>query len=134
MFAVPGNGQVVLGMPDIDVLNIIKININSIATEDARDSDKQCANMHAVWESEPKQETDRAEKCKTNMDSISKLRDNKESQQSKQHLIKQQSISFQVLPMKVTGKRVLNLHDKYLKTLVMCLMVLGVPKTHFHHS
>ena len=83
MFAVPGNGQVVLGMPDIDVLNIIKININSIATEDARDSDKQCANMHAVWESEPKQETDRAEKCKTNMDSISKLRDNKESQQSK---------------------------------------------------
>ena len=32
--------------------------------------------MHAAWQSEPKQETDRVEKCNTNMDSISKLRDN----------------------------------------------------------
>ena len=32
--------------------------------------------MHTIWESELKQETDRAEKCCTNMDSISKSKDN----------------------------------------------------------
>ena len=37
---------------------------------------KWCANMHTVWESKPKQETDRTEKCYTNMDSILKSRDN----------------------------------------------------------
>ena len=31
--------------------------------------------MHTVWETEPKQETGSAEKCYTNMDNISKLRD-----------------------------------------------------------
>ena len=63
-------------MPETDVLNIIKININSIGAEDARDSSKWCANMHTVQESEPKQETDRAEKCYTDMDSFSKSREN----------------------------------------------------------
>ena len=29
-FVVPGNGQVLLGMPDIAVLNIINVNIDSI--------------------------------------------------------------------------------------------------------
>ena len=71
----PGNGQVLFGMPDTDVLNIIKINIDSIDAEDARDS-KSCANMHTVWETDPKQETGSAEKCYKNMDSISKSRDN----------------------------------------------------------
>ena len=74
-FVVPGNRQALLGMPDTDALNIIKINIDSIGAVDARDSEG-CANMHAVWKSEPKEETDRAEKCYTNMDSILKLRDN----------------------------------------------------------
>ena len=63
-----------LGMPDTDMLNIIKINVDSIGAEDARDS-KWCANTHTVWESELKQETDRAEKCCTYMDSISKVRE-----------------------------------------------------------
>ena len=63
------------GMPGTDVLNIIKINIDSIGAEDARDS-KSHANIHTAWENEPKQETNSAEKCYTNMDSISKLREN----------------------------------------------------------
>ena len=39
-YVVPGNGQALLGMPDTDALNIIKINIDLIGAEDARDSDK----------------------------------------------------------------------------------------------
>ena len=51
-FVVPRNGQALLGMPDTDALNIIKINIDSIGAEDGRDS-KSCANMHTACESEP---------------------------------------------------------------------------------
>ena len=71
----PRNRQALLGMPDRDMLNKLKINIDSIGAEDARDS-KWCANMHTVQESKPKQKRDRAEKCYTNMESISKSRDN----------------------------------------------------------
>ena len=34
-FVVPGNGQVLLGMPDTDALNIINMNIHSIGAENA---------------------------------------------------------------------------------------------------
>ena len=50
-FAVPGSGQALLGMPDTDVLNIIKINIHSIGAEQARGSDKVirlCKHVHCV--------------------------------------------------------------------------------------
>ena len=54
-------------MPDIDALNIIKINIHTIGAE------QTCgANMHTVQRDDPKQETVRAEKCYTNTDSISR--------------------------------------------------------------
>ena len=42
-----GNGQALLGMPDTNVLNIIKINIDSMGAEHDRDS-KNCANMCTV--------------------------------------------------------------------------------------
>ena len=76
IFVVPGNRQALLGMLDTGVLNVMKINIHTIGTEQTGDSDKHCTNMHTVQEDEPKQETVRFEKCYTNMDSISKL-DNK---------------------------------------------------------
>ena len=76
-FCSPQNRQALLGMPDTDTLNIIKINIDSIGAEDARYSDKWCANMHNVQGFEPKQEIGGAEKCYTNMDNISKSKDNK---------------------------------------------------------
>ena len=41
-FVVPGNGQALLGMPDIDALNII--NINSIGTEHDGGNDNCCTN------------------------------------------------------------------------------------------
>ena len=98
-FVVPGNGQVILGMSDTDVLNILKININLIGAEDARDSDKQCVNTHTVQGSEPKQETDRAEKYSRNMDSISKLRGN-----TTKPKVKTMSNKTAELPIQVTRK------------------------------
>ena len=44
-FVVPGKGQALLGIPDIDVLNIIKINIHAIGVEQTIGSDNCCANM-----------------------------------------------------------------------------------------
>ena len=125
----PKNGQALLGMSDTDILNIIKINIDSLGAEDARDS-KWCASKHTVQESELKQETDRAEKCYPNMDSISKSGDNNTKPMVKTKFIKQQNISLQVQTMKVTRKRVLNPRNEYVKTSLMYLMVLGALKAH----
>ena len=41
-----------LGMPDTDTLKIVKINIDSIGTDDVRDS-KWYASMPTSWELEP---------------------------------------------------------------------------------
>ena len=57
-------------MPDTDMLNILKININAIGAEHTGGSGKCCANMHTINGHKPKQETGRTEKCCTNMDSI----------------------------------------------------------------
>ena len=38
----PGNGQALLGMPDIEVLNIININVNTIDMKDGRGTDNCC--------------------------------------------------------------------------------------------
>ena len=65
-----GNGQALLGMPDIDVLNII--NIHSIGTEHDGGSDNSCTNQAAAQSADTMQETNRAEKCYTNTDNISK--------------------------------------------------------------
>ena len=71
-FVVSGNGQALFGMPDIDTLNIIKVNIHSIGTEQTGDSDSCCTNRTMVQREDTKQETNRAEKCYTNTDGISK--------------------------------------------------------------
>ena len=44
IFVVPGNRQALLGMPDIDILNIININIHSIGTEHSGGNDPCCTN------------------------------------------------------------------------------------------
>ena len=59
-------------MPDIDALNIINININTTDTEDGRGTDNCCTNKSTPQSANMMQETDRAEKCYTNTDSISK--------------------------------------------------------------
>ena len=71
-FVVLRNRQALLGMPDIDVHDIIKINIHTIGAEQTRGSDNCFANMHAIQRDDPKQETVKAEKYCTNTDSISK--------------------------------------------------------------
>ena len=81
------NRQVLLGMPDTNAQHN-KINIDSLGAEDARGS-KSCANMFIAQETEPKQETDSAEKCYTNIYSISKSTDNSTKPTVKHNLIKQ---------------------------------------------
>ena len=113
-FVGPSNGQALLGMPDTDVLNIIKINIHAIGTEQTGDSDKCCTNMHIVQEDGPKQERVRAEKCYTNMDSISKSNNktkpvvNSEASKAIEYFLSGPSYEH-------NKKRVLKLHSKYIK-------------------
>ena len=71
-FVVCRNGQALLGMPYIDTLNIININIYSIGTEQAGDCDNCYTSKPTAQREDTKQETNRAEKCYTNADSISK--------------------------------------------------------------
>ena len=57
IFVVPGNRQALLGMPDMEVFNIIKININSIGAEDAGDNSKWCANMYTGSPNQSRKQT-----------------------------------------------------------------------------
>ena len=59
-------------MPYIDTLDIIKLNIHTIGTEQTRGSNNCCTKMCAIQRGDPKQETVKAEKYCTNTDSISK--------------------------------------------------------------
>ena len=59
-------------MPDIDMLNIININIDSIGTEHSGDTDNCCTNKATFQSTNMMQETGRAKKFYTNTDSISK--------------------------------------------------------------
>ena len=43
-FAVSGNGQVLLGMPDIEILNILTVNYNTIGTKEIDRTAKCSAN------------------------------------------------------------------------------------------
>ena len=63
LFLAPRNGQVLLGMSDIDVLNIIKIIIYTISAEQTVGSSNCCTKMNAAQRDNPKQETVRGEIC-----------------------------------------------------------------------
>ena len=56
-FVVPSNGQALLSMPDIDMLNILKVNIHAIGADQTRGSDNCCTKMHAIQGDDLKQET-----------------------------------------------------------------------------
>ena len=74
-----GNWQTLLVLPDIDALNIINITVNTIDMKDGNGTDN-CYTNEAIPQSRwyeqqytnMTQETERAEKCYTNTDSISK--------------------------------------------------------------
>ena len=73
-FVVPGNWKV---LPDIDMLSIIHINCNAIDTQET-DGANNCSmntaihqgSQHEQHYTNMMQETDRAEKCYANTDSI----------------------------------------------------------------
>ena len=59
-------------MPDIYMLNILKVNIHMIGAEQTRGNNNCCANMSAIQGDGPMQEMVKADKCCTNIDGISK--------------------------------------------------------------
>ena len=76
-FLVPGNRQALLGMPDIDMFNIIDINCNTIDIH-GTDSVNTCRTNMAICQStrhvqhytNMMQEADRAGKCYANSGNI----------------------------------------------------------------
>ena len=79
-FVVPGNEQALLGMPEIDTLNIININCNTIDTHGTDSCDKCststtiCQNSrHVHHYTNMVEEADRAKNCYANTDSISEF-------------------------------------------------------------
>ena len=48
-FVVPGNGKALLGMPDIDMLNIIHRNCNTIDTQEADRANNCSTNTAICW-------------------------------------------------------------------------------------
>ena len=79
-FVVWGSGQALLGMPDTDMLNIIKINCNTIGTH-RNDINYNCSTNTAIHHSSKhvqhytntSQDVDRAEESCANMDPVSKF-------------------------------------------------------------
>ena len=116
-------------MPDIDTLNIIKVNIHSIGTKQTGDSDKFCANRPATQREDTKQETDRAKKWYTNTDSISKSNNKNKPMVSNQlPNTAEYFLSGQVV---IVTRRVLRSHSDYKGALKMYLMELGALMAHF---
>ena len=118
-------------MPDTDALNTIKINTNAIGAEQARGSNNGCTNMHTDQGVIPKQETGRAEKYYTNIDSISKL-NNKMKPTVKSKSCKTTEYFLSGLSYESDKKRSAETHSKYIKTFKMYLMALGALWAHFH--
>ena len=76
IFVGPGNGPVLLGMPDTATLNIINRNIDSLEAEDAQ-RDNCNRNTADAKISNAKQEIHEARKYCTNMDGILKNTNNR---------------------------------------------------------
>ena len=82
--AVPGNGQALLGMPDIFTLNITLLTCNTTNTQETVRVNNCSTNTaicqgsrHEQHYTNTMQEADRAEKCYANTDNMSKF-DNKD--------------------------------------------------------
>ena len=82
-FAVLGNGQVLLGMPDIEILNILSINCNTVGTHET-DTPARCSTNTAKSQvsgceqhyTNSKQEAGRPGRCYANTNSNSNLKPN----------------------------------------------------------
>ena len=79
-FVVPGKGQALLGMPDIDMFNIININCNTIDKHGNHSTNNYSTNTvfcqsarHVQHYKNMMQDSDRAGKCYANADSMSKF-------------------------------------------------------------
>ena len=69
-FVVPGNGQVLLGVPDTMALNLINLNIDSIQTLTAECKTNKEQETHTGLEACTNTNTTRDEDCKNNNVSV----------------------------------------------------------------
>ena len=114
-FVFPGNGQALLCMPDIEILNILTIYCNAIGTkEKERDATNTAITKGETREqcyTNGMQEDGGPGRYYANTNSDSNLNPNrKKSQQPKMMRL---NISFQVLTKTMTGEQVLKSLNKY---------------------
>ena len=81
-FVVPGNRQALLGLPDINMMNIMHINCNAMGAQETDRANNCCTNTAIYQDSRHEwnytnlmQEADKVEECNANRDSISKFDD-----------------------------------------------------------
>ena len=111
-FVVPGNGQALLGMPDIKTLDILTITCNTIDTQEV-DKGKKCsantANCHSSLCEQHYinvlQEAERTQKCYRNTDNNSKS-DNKDKPMPIDSEKDSKINSFLPVPIQDNDKRV----------------------------
>ena len=120
-------------MPDIGMLNIIKVNIHSISTEQTEDSDKCCANRPTAQREDTKQETNIAEKCYRSTDSISKS-NNKNKPIVNNQLSNTVEYIISVPSYDNDKKKSTKLTQWLQRDLKIYLMVFGALMAHFHCS
>ena len=119
-FAVLGNGQALLGMPDTAVLNILNLNIDSIQAQVMNCRTNREQETHKVGESCTNTSTAGISKQKTNGQNQSTKSINYFYSSKDPEADKRQSIEM-------TQK----IHNTY---MAMFFMALGASKAHFHYS
>ena len=129
-----------LGMSNINTLDILTINCNTIGTREADITNKcsaitancqgSCCEQHYT---NMIQEAARPQKCYTNIDSMSKS-NNKDKPMVNNQLSNTVEYFLPGLSYNSDTKRVLNSHSDYKGTLKMYLMELCALMGHFHCS
>ena len=132
-FVVPGNGQLLLGMPDTAALNIINVKIDSI--EAACMQEEKCnTSMSDAKTSNTKQEMHWAKESCRNTDEDLKNANNTNGSNSNTNT-NTLTIYFLSSPNIVVGKRKsIELTQKIHNVFDNVLMVFGALKAHFHCS
>ena len=129
-FVVPGNGQVLLGMPDTAALSIININIDSI--EAATTHKENCStNISDRKKPNTKQETPGAKESYTNTEEDLKNANNVNGSNNNTNLNTLINYFLSSPKIEVDKRKSIELTQKYIVCLIMFSMALGVLKAHF---
>ena len=121
-FVVPGNGQVLLGMPDAAVLNIINLNIDSIQAEMVSSKTNRGQEIHTI-----------AEGC-TNRNKAGVIKHDANGQNDQNTSNKSINYFYSSANTEADRKESNAITQKFMRHLTMFLLVLGASKAHSHYS